>query len=124
MSNGETAGIVSDAFGSALAAAGKGEEDFFVTLESRQDADKWIQITGHAINAAYPLKNDPAAELTRRGFTFPRSVGLASWEAGTFATFEHRGEPLSELVAFVERYSREILGVEPSESGYIVSTEV
>jgi hypothetical protein len=115
-------GIVADSFRRAVAAAEEGERDFTVTLESRQDPNRWIQLTWDAINVAFPLATEPTAELARRGFTLPEDVELAAWEAGKFATFEHGAEPFAELVAFVERYSREVLGVEPEESAYVIST--
>jgi hypothetical protein len=115
-------GIVAEWFQRAVAAAEEGESGFVVTLESRRDANKWIQLTWDAINVAYPLATDPGAELARRGFELPEYVELSSWEAGKFATFAHAAEPLPELVAFVERYSREVLGVDPSEEAFAVST--
>ena len=114
--------IVADGFRRAIAAGEQGDHDFFVTLESRRDPERWIQITWSSINAAWPLSVEPVAELRRRGFTFPDDVVLLGWEAGKYATFEHAAEPLSDLVAFVERYSRDILGVEPDDSAYVVVT--
>ena len=115
-------GIVAESLRRAVD-GGAREDDFTVTLESRQDPDLWIQLTRDMINMAYPLDTEPAAELARRGFTFPRQVELASWEAGKFATFHHAAEPAGDLVAFVERYSREVLGVEPDEEAFAISTE-
>jgi hypothetical protein len=114
-------GPISDGFRSAIAAAENGNADFFVTLEARGNADKWIQLTWSSINAAYPLRVDPDQELRRRGIAYPEGVGLVSWEADKFATFEHGGEPLAELVTFAERYAREILGVD--ESAFAVIAE-
>ena len=116
-------GIIADGFRRAIAAAESGDPDSFVTLESRDDPDKWIQLTWSSINLAYPLSVDPDKELRRRGFTYPDNVELNSWEAGKFATFDHGAEPLAELVAFVERYSREILGVEPDETALTLAAE-
>jgi hypothetical protein len=116
-------GIVEDGFRRAAAAGDQGEEDFTVTLESPQDPNKWVQLRFDMINISYPWKTEPIKELKRRGFPFPRSFDLCAWEAGTFATFAHGGEPLAELVAFVERYAREVLGVEPSELVFTVPTD-
>ena len=116
-------GIVAEWFQRAVAAAEAGDRDFTVTLESRQDPNRWIQLRGDAINVAFPLDTEPTAELARRGFTFSEYVELSAWEAGKFATFEHAAEPFAELVAFVERYSREVLEVEPNESAFTISTE-
>ena len=116
-------GLIADGFRRAIAAAESGDQDFFVTYESRRDPDKWIQLTWSNINMAYPLSVEPDKELRRRGFTFPGNVELASWEAGKFATFDHGAEPLADLVAFVERYSREILGVEPDERTLVLAEE-
>ena len=116
-------GIIADSFRRAIAAAENGDHDFFVTLEARRDPDKWIQITWSSINAAYPSSVDPDKELRRRWFVYPANVELMSWEAGKFATFEHGAEPLDGLVAFVERYVREILGVEPDETTLGIVTE-
>lgn len=116
-------GLIEDGFRRAIAAAADGNEDFFVTYESRLDPDKWIQLTWSNINMAYPLGVEPDKELRRRGFTYPENVELASWEAGKFATFDHGAEPLADLVAFVERYAREILGVEPDEKTLTLATE-
>ena len=115
-------GIVAESFRRAVD-GGAQEDDFTVTLESRRDPDRWIQITPEMINMAYPLATEPSEELTRRGFTFPRQVELASWEAGKFATFHHAAEPFDDLVAFVERYAREILRAEPDEETFTTSTE-
>jgi len=115
-------GLIADGFRRAISAAENGNPDFCVTYESRRDPDKWIQLTWSHINAAYPLRVEPDQELRRRGFTYPENVELSSWEAGTFATFEHGAEPLADLVAFVERYAREILGVEPDESALTLAT--
>ena len=115
-------GIVAESFRRA-ADEGEHEDDFTVTLESRQDPDRWIQITPDMINMAYPLATEPTAELARRGFTLPREVGLAAWEPRKFATFHHAAEPLDELVAFVERYAREILRVEPHETVFAASSD-
>ena len=115
-------GMVAEWFQRAVVAAEEGESGFVVTLESRRDADKWIQLTWDAINAAYPLATEPSAELARRGFMLPEHVELSSWEAGKFVTFGHAAEPLPELAAFVERYCREVLGVEPNEEAFAVST--
>ena len=116
-------GLIADGFRRAISAAEGGNPDFFVTLESRRDPDKWIQLTWSNINLAYPLTVEPDKELRRRGFTYPENVELASWEAGKFATFDHGAEPLEDLVAFVERYCREVLGVEPDESALTAVTE-
>ncbi len=102
---------------------GEEDDDFTVTLESRQDPDRWIQLTHHLVNMAYPLDTEPAAELARRGFTLPPKVGLVAWEGGKYATFEHAREPFDDLVAFVERYSLEILRVAPEEKAFIIRTE-
>jgi hypothetical protein len=115
--------LIADGFRRAISAAENGNPDFFVTFESRTDPDKWIQLTWSNVNAAYPLRVEPDKELRRRGFVYPENVELASWEAGKFATFEHGAEPLADLVAFVERYAREILGVEPDDSALTVVTE-
>jgi hypothetical protein len=116
-------GIVAECFQRAVAAAKEGNRDFTVTLESRQDPNRWIQLRWDAINVAFPLDTEPTGELARRGFTFPEGVELSAWEVGKFATFEHAAEPFAELVAFVERYSREVLGVEANESAFTISTE-
>jgi len=116
-------GLIAEGFRQAIAAAENGDPDFFVTFESPGDPDKWIQLTWSSINMAYPLSVDPDQELRRCGFTYPKNVELASWEAGKFATFDHGAEPLADLVAFVERYSREILGLEPDEKTLVPATE-
>ena len=115
-------GIVAEWFARAVAAAEAGEGDFTVTLESREDPDKWIQLAWDTINVAFPLDTGPDEELARRGFTFPEDVELLAWEAGKFATFAQGAEPLAELVALVERYARVVLGGEPTESAFTVST--
>jgi hypothetical protein len=103
-------GVLEQAFRDAIAAAAAGD-DSFVTLESVRDPNLWVQITADSINAFYPRATEPPATLAALSIVLPDGVALISWEADMFATFEHRGEPLPDLVRFVEQYLSRILGI-------------
>jgi hypothetical protein len=112
--------IVERSFREAIDAAAEGDHEFLLTLEATSDKDKWVQLTWDAINAVYPYNDDPAERLERHGITAPALVEVSAWKPGQFVTFGHGADSLGPLVHFVERYIRDVLGVEPDERGLSV----
>lgn len=106
--------IILDCFAEAISAAESGDRKFFVTLESRRDENVWIQLRWDSINASYPHSTDPSQMLESVGINLPPGVELEVWEPNRFATFEHGAFPTEPLVAFVEAYFNQVLGLVPS----------
>lgn len=113
--------VVERCFREAIDAAADGDHEFFVTLEVASDKGKWVQLTWDTINAAYPHNGEPAELLERHGIAVPDLVEVSAWEPGRYVTFQHGADPLAPLVQFVERYIKEVLGVEPDERRLSVS---
>ena len=113
--------LVERSFQEAIHAAVTENHGFFVTLEATTDKEKWVQLTWDSINAAYPYQDKPTVLLKRLGIALPRLVEVSAWEPGQYVTFEHGADPLGPLVEFVERYVRDVLGVEPDERTLSVS---
>lgn len=102
--------LVSHCLAQAIDAAVQGNADFRVTLEARDDAGQWFQISWDLFNAAYPSVEEPTKLLSRFSIPLPPYLELSEWRAGEYATFCHGADPEAELVRFIEAYCTQVLG--------------
>ncbi|HEY1067111.1 MAG TPA: hypothetical protein VGE52_13400 [Pirellulales bacterium] len=106
--------LIAEKFDEAMAAAEEGDRDYCVTLEVVGDSTRWIQLTWDSLNFAYPATVPPMELLARYGIVAPEFVNLEDWRPEQYATFSHAAEPRAELVAFIEAYIAQVLGVAPT----------
>ena len=96
--------------------------DWCVTLESKRDGNKWIQLTAHYINLYYPFSESPDEAL--QSLPMPEcEIELESFEPGTFITYEHGADKLQELANFVNVYARLFLNEEPAVENWDVTEQ-
>jgi hypothetical protein len=88
--------------------AAAGNDSLCILLESKRSSDKWVQLTWDNVNAAYPLADDPAEKLAA---LVPACFELSTWEPRLYVTWEHGGERLDEIAAFVVAYFEKVLDV-------------
>jgi hypothetical protein len=106
----------------AVSQTADGFGDWCINLQSRSNADHWVQITWDNINLAYPLADDPAKVLA--SLPDVPLLDVASWEANTFVTFSHGADgSMPALAEFVAAYFVNILWLSDVESDWDVSEE-
>lgn len=77
----------------------------FVTFEpaaGRGDvSDRWVQYLDGEVNASWPLDEEPAVVLARRGVTLPAGAFVAWHTAGSNAVFEMCDANLEDVARFI-----------------------
>jgi hypothetical protein len=94
--------------------AAAGNDAFCILLESKKSSDKWVQLTSwDEVNAAYPLADDPAEKLAA---LVPAGFKLSAWEPRLYVTWEHGGDRLDDLAAFIVVYFEQVLGASSAKN--------
>ena len=95
----------------AIDEAADGNEGFCILIESKDSADKWLQLRYDAINAAYPFSEEPLAKARELDLPQFPYMEVEGWEPKAFATFSHGADRLDQLADFVIAYLEKVLGV-------------
>jgi hypothetical protein len=104
----------------AIDAARNGDTDFRVLIESEEDPDKWVQLSWDAINAAYPLSQDPSSALPRLGLPLYEGFEVIEWEPNRFATFGHSTESIQNIATFLSAYMSNVLELDANHRFRVV----
>ena len=115
--------IVSRCVAQAIDAAVHGDADFRLSLEAKNDASRWLQISWDTINAAYPRSEEPVHVLNEFAIAIPSHVAVSEWVPKQYVTFEHGAEPQRVLVSFIEAYCAHVLGHEATAEKFKVMEE-
>lgn len=84
-------------------------DEWCVTLELKQDTDKWVQFTSEYVNMHYPLADEPE-RVIEPGRWKLAALELETWEPELFVTFSHRAdETVPDVAEFVAYYIERIL---------------
>lgn len=86
--------------------AAQGNEDGCATMEHPADESRWVQLTIEFVNCSWPFTESPE---NLDSLTLPNCVTFSDFEPGVYATFEHDGESIEEIVSFVEDYFQSVL---------------
>ncbi|MGF1578710.1 MAG: DUF2185 domain-containing protein [Gemmataceae bacterium] len=97
----------------ATQAAAQGNRDFCITIQAKDDANRWIQLKWDCVNAAYPFSDEPLGQIGKLGVMLAPDMGLLEWEPNKFATFEHSGQQIGSIAQFVLAYLQNVLDADP-----------
>jgi hypothetical protein len=89
-----------------------GGPSFCVTFQVSGDPDRWVQLTGGTINAAYPHFDAPGLHLPGS-----ESFSVTDWEPDKYVTGTLALEDAKLIADWIDRYFAEVLGC---DSGYSV----
>ncbi len=97
----------------------------FVTFEAkrgaRSDPDLWVQYLDGELNVRWPLGEEPATALARRGVSLPPRAFVGFWAADQNAVFEVGDVLLEPLAAFVDALFASVVA---GDRGYEVEARV
>ncbi len=98
----------------ALREVVEGAPDTCATLEVEGDSERWIQVVGRTVNAAYPHSDSPEERASRLGLP-TLSAKLVNWEAGKFATFEFAQFEVKAIADWIDAYFVRVIGCADGE---------
>lgn len=84
--------------------------DACATMEVSGNSDRWVQFTGHVVNAAYPHTEAPDRNAAVKPLLGDLAPTLVNWEAGQFATFEFATTDAAALARWIDGYFILVLG--------------
>jgi hypothetical protein len=85
----------------------------FVTFEPAArgaGGDRWVQYLDGEVNASWPLDEEPAVALARRGVTLPAGAFAAWHTAGSNAVFAMGDASLDDVARFIAGLFVRVLG--------------
>jgi|SRR5215467_9426393 len=82
-----------------------GGPSWCVSFKITGDPNRWVQLTGDTINAAYPYVEAPGARFDALG-----SFAVTEWEANKFVTGTLVLEDARSIARWIDRYFAEVLG--------------
>ena len=87
----------------------------FVTFEPAAapgtGPDRWVQYLDGEVNASWPLDEEPAVALARRGVTLPTGAFVAWHTAGSNAAFAMSDAGLDDVARFIAAlFARVLVG--------------
>jgi hypothetical protein len=90
-----------------------GAPDTCVTLEIEGDSDKWLQVAGNQINAAYPYDEHPEGKM--KPLPLPPAAKIVDWKAHRFVTLECEELEPTALAQWIDAYFVALLSCPPGD---------
>jgi len=87
------------------------DDGLCITIKSRADTQKWLQIRLLNLNLSYPFDDHPLNRLREVGISLPTELELEEWTPNVYATFSHAMEEPALLQKFLVQYLEDVLGI-------------